>query len=115
VWPTFNAHRTYTAYVLQLALYVFTSNLGVNGHSKVWEAHVCDEQFGKNESADIGTSRRLRKESYARFHQVSAMRPDLPKIIEIVYISSNFETPATDIHISTDHHCIANSVTVSLK
>jgi len=94
---------------------LFTSHLGVNGHGKFWDALACDEQFEENNSTDIGRSQRLGKEGNARFHQVSALRPDLAKIIEIVHISSNFETPETDLHISANDYCIANADTGSLK
>jgi hypothetical protein len=63
------------------------SSLGVNGRTKSWEAHERDQQFGENESTDFGRSQRLRKEGNARINKLSAMRPDLVKIIEKVHIS----------------------------
>jgi len=57
------------------------SSLGVNGRTKSWEAHERDQQFGENESIDIGKSQILRKEGNARINKVSAMRPGLAKII----------------------------------
>jgi len=63
------------------------SSLGVKGRIKSWEAHEHDQQFGENESIDIGKSQRLRKEGNARINKVSAMRPGLAKIIEKVCIS----------------------------
>jgi hypothetical protein len=47
------------AHVLQLALGVFMSSLSVKGHTKCWEAHEQDQQFGENESLDIGKSQRF--------------------------------------------------------
>jgi len=63
------------------------SSLGVKGRPKSWEAHESDQQFGENESIDVGKSQRLRKEGNARINTVSAMRPGLAKIIEKVHIS----------------------------
>jgi hypothetical protein len=59
----------------------------VKGRTKSWEAQECDQQFGKNESKDIGKCQRLRKEGNPRMYKVSAMRPGLAKIIEKVHIS----------------------------
>jgi len=63
------------------------SSLAVKGRPKSWEAHESDQQFGENESIDVGMSQRLRKEGNARINKVSAMRPGLAKIIEKVHIS----------------------------
>jgi hypothetical protein len=65
------------AHIIQLAVGVFMSSLAVNGCTKSWEAHERDQQFGENESIDIGKSQRLRKEGNATINQVSAMRPGL--------------------------------------
>ena len=65
----------------------FMSSLGVKGRTKSWEAHERNQQFGENESIDIGKSQRLRKEGNARINKVSAMKPGLAKIIEKVRIS----------------------------
>jgi hypothetical protein len=75
------------AHVLQLALGSFMSRLGVKGRTKSWEAYERDQQFGENESIDIGKSQRLRKEGNARISKVSAISPGLAKIIEKVRIS----------------------------
>jgi len=75
------------AHVIQLALGAFINSLSVKGHAKSWKAHECDQQFGENESIDIGKSQRLRKEGNARINKVSAMRPGLAKIIVKVRIS----------------------------
>jgi len=69
------------SYVIRLAQGSFTSSLGVNGHTKFWEAHEHDPQFGENESIDIGMNQRLRKEGNHRINKVSAMRPGLTKMI----------------------------------
>ena len=65
----------------QPALGDFMSTLGVRSHTKSWEAHECDQQFGENDSIDIGKSQGLRKECNARINKVLAMRPGLGKII----------------------------------
>jgi len=74
------------AHIIQLAVSAFMSSLGVKGHAMSWESHECDQQFGENESVDIGKSQRLRKEGNARINKVSAMKPALAKIIEKVCI-----------------------------
>jgi hypothetical protein len=63
------------------------SSHGVKGHTKSWEAHERDQQFGENECIDIVKTQRLQKEGNARINKVSAMRPGLAKIIEKVCIS----------------------------
>ena len=70
------------AHVIQLALGVFMSSLGVKCRTKSWEDHERDQQFGENESIDIGKSQRLRKDGNARINKMSAMKPGLAKIIE---------------------------------
>jgi hypothetical protein len=86
-WPALRNHIPSMVHVIQLALGAFMSSLGVKGHTKSWEAHQRDQQFGENESIDIGQSQRLRKEGNARINKVSAMKPGLAKIIEKVRIS----------------------------
>jgi len=88
------------AHVIQLALSAFMISLGVKGRTKSWVAHECDQQFGENESIDIGKSQRLRKERNARNNNMQAMRPGLAKIIVKVRISRYFESPATVLHIA---------------
>jgi hypothetical protein len=83
---------------IQLAWCAFMSSLGAKGHTKSWEVNERDQQFGENESTDIGKRQRLRKEGKARIHQVSAMRPGLAKIIEKVGISTYFECSEADRH-----------------
>jgi hypothetical protein len=73
--------------MIQLALDAFMSSLHVKGRTKSWEANERDQQFGKNESIDIGKSQRLRKEGNARINKVSTIRPGLATIIEKVRIS----------------------------
>jgi hypothetical protein len=73
---------------------------GVNGCSKSWEAHERDQQFGDNESTDIGKSQRLRKEGNVRINKVSAIRPGLAKIIEKVRISTYYESAETNLQIA---------------
>jgi len=86
-WPELRNHIPCMAQVIQLALGAFMSSFGVKGRTKSWEAHERDQQFGENESIDIGKSKRLRKEGNARINKVLAMRPGLAKIIEKVRIS----------------------------
>ena len=88
------------AQAIQLALGAFMSSLGVKGRTKSWEANEHDQQFGENESIEIGKSQILRKEGNARINQMSAMRPGLAKIIEKVRILRYFESPETDLQIA---------------
>jgi len=94
------------AHLIHLSLGTFKSSLGVKGRTKSWEAHERDQQFGENESTDIGKSQRLRKEGNARINKVSAMKPGLAKIIEKVRISTYYESAETDIHIAENACCI---------
>jgi len=103
------------AHVIQLALGAFTSSLGVKDRTKSWEAHERDQQFGENESTDIGKTQRLRKEGNARINKVSAMRPGLAKIIEKLCISTYFECAETDLQIAEDACCIDYADTWSPK
>jgi len=86
-WPALGNPMPCTAHVIQLALGAFMSSLGVKGRAKSWEAHERDQQFGDNESIDIGKSERPRKVGNARINKVSAMRGGLAKITEKVRIS----------------------------
>jgi hypothetical protein len=86
-WPALRNHIPCMAHVIQLAVGAFMSSLCLKGRTKSWEAHERDQQFGENESIDIGKSQRLRKEGNARINKVSAMRPGLAQIIENVCIS----------------------------
>jgi len=63
--------------VIQLAVSALLSSVGVKGRTKSWEANERDQQFGENETIDIGKSKRLQKEGNARINKVSAMRPGL--------------------------------------
>jgi len=107
-WPASSNHTPYMAQVIQPALGAFMSSLGVKGRYKSWEAHERNQQFGDNESIDIGKIQRLREEGNARINKVLAMRPALAKIIEKVCISRYFESPETDLQTaentcSVDH------------
>ena len=86
-WPALRNHIPCMVHVIQRASGAFMSCLGVIGRTKSWEAHEHDQQYGENESIDIGKSERLRKEGNAKINKVSAMRPGLAKIIEKVLIS----------------------------
>jgi hypothetical protein len=61
-------------HVIPQALGALNSSLGVTGHTKPWEAHHRNEQFGEYHSIEIGDRQRLRKEGNARINMVSAMR-----------------------------------------
>jgi len=95
--PTLSNHIPCMVHVIQLTLGEFISSLGVKGHTKSWEYHERNEQFGENESIDIGKSQRLPKEGNVRINKVSAMSPGLAKLIEKVHTSRYFETPETQI------------------
>jgi len=91
------------------------SSLGVKGRTMSWEAHERNQQFGEDESVDIGKSQRLWKEGNARINKVSAMRPGLAKIIEKVRISWYFESPEADLHKAVNACCINYANTWSPK
>jgi len=114
-WPALSDHIPCIAHVTHLALGAFRSSLSVKGHTKCCEAHECDQQFGENESLDIGKSQRVRKEGSARISRVSAMRPGLAKIIENVSTSRSFESPETDLHNAENACCIKYAITWSSK
>jgi len=94
------------AHIIQLALGPFVSNVGVKGRTNLCEAHERDQQFGENESKEIGKCQRLRKQGNARINKVLAIRPGLATIIEKVRISRNVESPETDLHIAANAGCI---------
>jgi hypothetical protein len=79
------------------------------------EAHERDQQFGENESIDIGKSQRLWTEGNARINKVSAMKPALAKIIRKVLISWYFESPEANLHIAENTCCIDYADTWSSK
>ena len=105
-WPALRNYIPCMVRVIQLALGAFMSSLSVKGSNKSWEAHDCNQQFGENESIDIGKSQRLRKEGNARIKKVSAIRSGLAKIIQIVRILWHFESPETDFHEAENACCI---------
>jgi len=105
-WPALRNHIACIAHIIQLALGAFMSSLGVKGRTMAWVSHELDQQFGENESIDIGKSQRLLKEGNARINNVSAMRPGLAKIIEKVRISRYLESPEDDLHIAENACCI---------
>jgi len=114
-WPALRKHISCMAHVIQRAVGAFMSSLGVKGRTKSWEAYERNQQFGENESTDIGKSQRLRKEGDDRINKVSAMRPGWAKIIEKVRISRYFESPETDLHIAENACCIDYTDTWSSK
>jgi hypothetical protein len=80
-------HIPRMAHIIQLASGAFMSSLSVKGRTKCWEAHERDQQFGENESRDIGKSQRPGKEGKARINKLSTMKPGFAKIIDKVPIS----------------------------
>jgi hypothetical protein len=110
-----NNHIPCKAHVIQLALGALMSRLGVKRRAKSWEAHERDQQFGENESTDIGQGRRLRKEGNARINKVSAMRPGLAKIREKVRTSTYFESAEADLLIAQNTYWIDYTDTWSSK
>jgi len=114
-WPALRNHIPCMAHIIQLALGALMSSLGVKCHNRSWEAHVRDQQFGENESIDIGKSQRHRKEGNARINKLSAMKPGLAKIIEKVHISRYFELAETDLHVAQNACCIDYANTWSSK
>jgi len=114
-WPALRNHIPCMAHVIWLALGAFMSSLGVKGRTKSLEAHERDQQFGENESIEVGKSQRLQKESNARINKVSAMKPGLGKIIEKVCISWYFESPEADVLIAKNACCINYANTWSPK
>jgi len=114
-WPAFRNHIPWMAHVMMLAVGAFMSSMGVKGHRKSLEAHERDQQFGANESIDIGKSQRPRKEGNARIDKVSAMWPGFAKIIEKVRISRYCEHPETDLHIAENACCNEYTDTWSSK
>jgi hypothetical protein len=87
----------------------------VKGRTMSWEAHTREQQFGENESIDIGKSKWLRMEGNAKINKVSAMRPGLAKIIEKVRISWYFESPEADRDKAENACCMYYANTCSLK
>jgi len=61
-------------HVIQLASGAFVTSPSVKGRTKSWEALERDQQFGENESIDIGKSQRLQKGGNARINKVSSIR-----------------------------------------
>jgi len=101
-WPALRNNIPRMAHIIQLALGAFMSSLGVIGLARCWEAHECNEQFGENETIDLGKSQRLRKEGNAGINKVTAKRPELAKVIEKVRISRVVESPETDLPMAVN-------------
>jgi len=114
-WPAWRNHLSCVAHVIQLASGAFMSSLGVKCRTKSWVAHQCIQQFGENESIDIGKSQRLRKEGNAGTSKVSALRPGQAKIIQKGHISWYFESPETGLNIAENACCINYAYTWSPK
>ena len=105
-WPALMNHIPRLAHNIQLAYDAFMSCLGVQHHTRPWEAHMHYQHFGQNESTDIGNTQRLQKEGNATINKVLATTPGLAKIVEKACISRNFESPETDRHIAANRRGI---------
>jgi hypothetical protein len=73
-WAVLQNHLVCIAHVIHLAIGAFMISLCAKGCTKSSEAHKRNQQFGENESIDIGKSQRLRKEGNAKMNTVSFMR-----------------------------------------
>jgi hypothetical protein len=91
---------------IKLSLGAFMRSLSAKGCTKSWEAHERNQQFGENQSIDIGKSERFRQEGNARINNVSPMRQGLAKITEKDHSSRHFESPDTNLHIASNTCCI---------
>jgi len=96
------ASNPYMVQLVQFAFSAFVSSFGVTGHTKFWQALERNQQFGENESTDIGMSQRLRKEGNARINLVLAMRQGVSKLINKVHILRKFECLETALHIAVN-------------
>ena len=114
-WPASTHHIPCMVHVIQHAIGAFMSSLGVKRCTKSWEAQERNQQFGENESTDIGKSQRLRKDGNARIKKVSAMRSGLAKRIEEVRISRYFESAETVHYIADSSCCIDDANSWSWK
>jgi len=114
-WPAWRNHIPCMAHVIRLAWGAFMSSLGVKRRTKSWEAYEHHQQSGENEGIDVEMSQTLKKEGNARINQVSAMKPGLAKIIEIVRISWYFGSPEIDLHIAENACWIDYTETWSSK
>jgi len=86
--------------VIQLALGVLMSSLGVEGHTRSCEWCERDQQDGGHECANIGMSKTVWEEGNARLNKLSAMRPSHAKLIHNVHITTRFERPETDLDVA---------------
>jgi hypothetical protein len=64
-WSALRCHIPCVVHIIILALVAFLSRLGVIDHTKSWEAHQGNQQFGEIESIHIGKSQRLLNEGNA--------------------------------------------------
>jgi len=106
-WPALRNPILGLPHVIERAVGASRSSQGVKGCTGSWEAHERAQEFGDNESINIGKSQRLPKEGNARMNKVSAMRRGLAKTIDKVRISTHIESPETDFHIAVNVCCIA--------
>jgi len=114
-WPALRNHIPCMAHVIQLALGAFMNSVGVKGHTKSWKAHERNQQLGGSGSIEIGKNQRLWKDCNARINKVSAMRPELAKIIEKLHISRYLEHPQNDLRKAENTCCIDYTYTWSTK
>jgi hypothetical protein len=104
-WVEMRIHIPCMPHIIHLASCASRSSFSLNGHTKSWEAHKCNQQFGEIESTDIGKSQRLQKEGNARINNVSAMRLGQVMIIQKELNSRHFERPEHDHHIAENDSC----------
>jgi hypothetical protein len=103
------------AHVIKPVMGVFMCSLGVTDCTNSWENHEHDQQFGENESTDVGQSRRMRKKANTRINKVLVMRQGSAMLIEKVCISRHFESPETDLYRAANAWCNNYADTGSLK
>jgi len=106
MWPAIRIHIPRMVHVIHHALGMNVSGLGITGRTKSWEAHDHYQQFGENESTDIGNSQRLRKGGNPIINRVLPMRLGLAKITEKVCISRHFACSETEVHIAENACCV---------
>lgn len=76
------------------------NRIHVQGHTNSWNAHANTPQCGENECVENGNSQQLWKDGDARINTVSGICLGFEMIIEIVSISTDFETPNSNQRIA---------------
>jgi len=99
-------HIPFVSEIIQFALGAFMDILSVNGCTRRWKAHGCNQHFDENYNTHIGKSQSLRKEGIAIINKVLAMRSGFTKIIVNLHVSSGFEWPHSNLHIAENACCM---------